>query len=40
MGVLSSGYGDELKRSGAYRVYQNPYDLLKHLVELGVRTPA
>jgi phosphoglycolate phosphatase-like HAD superfamily hydrolase len=40
VGVLSGGYGqDELERSGAYHVYQNLYDLLKHLVELGVRTP-
>lgn len=30
----------ELERAGAYRVYQDPYDLLKHLDELGVRTPA
>jgi phosphoglycolate phosphatase-like HAD superfamily hydrolase len=41
VGVLSGGYGqDELERAGAYRVYQDPYDLLKHLDELGVRTPA
>jgi phosphoglycolate phosphatase-like HAD superfamily hydrolase len=41
VGVLSGGYGqDELERAGAYRVYQDPYDLLKHLNELGVRTPA
>jgi phosphoglycolate phosphatase-like HAD superfamily hydrolase len=40
-GVLSGGYWqDELERAGAYRVYQDPYDLLKHLDELGVRTPA
>jgi HAD superfamily hydrolase (TIGR01549 family) len=38
VGVLSGGYGqDELERAGAYRVYQDPYDLLKHLDELGVR---
>jgi hypothetical protein len=30
----------ELERAGGYRVYQNPYDLPKHLDELGVRTPA
>ena len=41
VGVLSGGYGqDELERAGAYRVYQDPYDLLKHLYDLGVRTPA
>jgi HAD superfamily hydrolase (TIGR01509 family) len=41
VGVLSGGYGqDELERAGAYRVYQDPYDLLKHLNELGVRTSA
>ncbi len=31
VGVLSGGYGqDELERAGAYRVYQDWYDLLKH----------
>ena len=41
VGVLSGGYGqDELERAGAYRVYQDPYDLLNHLDELGVRTTA
>ena len=41
VGVLSGGHGqDELERAGAYRVYQDPYNLLKHLDELGVRTPA
>jgi HAD superfamily hydrolase (TIGR01509 family) len=39
VGVLSGGYGqDELERAGAYRVYQDPADLLRHLDELGVRT--
>ena len=39
--VLSGGYGqDELERAGAYRLYQDRYDLLKRLDELGVRTPA
>jgi HAD superfamily hydrolase (TIGR01509 family) len=39
VGFLSGGYGqDELERAGAYRVYQDPYDLLKHLDEVGVRT--
>lgn len=38
VGLLSGGYGDdELIRAGAYRVYQDPADLLRHLDELGVR---
>jgi HAD superfamily hydrolase (TIGR01509 family) len=38
VGLLSGGYGeDELIRAGAYRVYQDPADLLQHLDELGVR---
>ena len=38
VGLLSGGYGeDELTRAGAYRVYQDPGDLLQHLDELGVR---
>jgi HAD superfamily hydrolase (TIGR01549 family) len=38
VGLLSGGYGqDELERAGAYRVYQDPADLLLHLDELGVR---
>ncbi|MCU1307021.1 MAG: putative Phosphoglycolate phosphatase, partial [Acidobacteriaceae bacterium] len=38
VGLLSGGYGDdELHRAGAYRVYQDPYDLLLHLYEIGVR---
>jgi HAD superfamily hydrolase (TIGR01509 family) len=38
VGVLSGGYGtDELERAGAYRVYEDPADLLDHLDELGVR---
>jgi HAD superfamily hydrolase (TIGR01509 family) len=38
VGVLSGGYGrDELERAGAYRVYQDPADLLDHLDEVGVR---
>ena len=28
---------DELERAGAYRVYQDPLDLLNHLDEVGVR---
>jgi HAD superfamily hydrolase (TIGR01509 family) len=38
VGLLSGGYGqDELERGGAYRVYQDPADLLGHLDEVGVR---
>jgi HAD superfamily hydrolase (TIGR01549 family) len=38
IGLLSGGYGqDELERAGAYRVYQDPADLLRHLDEVGVR---
>ena len=38
VGLLSGGYGeDELDRAGAYRVYQDPADLLVHLDEVGVR---
>lgn len=37
--LLSGGYGqDELERAGAYRVYQDPGDLLRHLDEVGVRS--
>ncbi len=38
VGLLSGGYGaDELERSGAVRVYEDPADLLKHLDEVGGR---
>jgi len=38
VGLLSGGYGqDELERAGAYRVYHDPADLLRHLDEVGVR---
>jgi HAD superfamily hydrolase (TIGR01549 family) len=38
VGLLSGGYGlEELTQAGAYRVYQDPADLLKHLDEVGVR---
>jgi HAD superfamily hydrolase (TIGR01509 family) len=41
VGLLSGGYGeDELARAGAYRVYQDPADLLQHLDEVGIRQPA
>jgi HAD superfamily hydrolase (TIGR01549 family) len=40
IGLLSGGYGqDELERASAYRVYQDPLDLLNHIDEVGVRTP-
>ena len=38
VGVLSGGYGkDELERAGAFRVYEDPADLLRHLDEVGIR---
>jgi phosphoglycolate phosphatase-like HAD superfamily hydrolase len=38
IGLLSGGYGkDELERAGAYRVYEDPADLRRHLDEVGVR---
>jgi phosphoglycolate phosphatase-like HAD superfamily hydrolase len=38
VGVLSGGYGlEELERSGAYRVFEDPADVLWHLDELGGR---
>ena len=38
VGVLSGGYGkDELERAGAFRVYEDPADLLHHLDEVGIR---
>lgn len=38
VGLLSGGYGrEELERAGAYRVYEDPADLLQHLDEVGVR---
>ena len=38
IGLLSGGYGaDELQSAGAYRVYDDPADLLAHLDEVGVR---
>ena len=38
VGLLSGGYGlDELERAGAYRVYEDPADLLAHLDEVGGR---
>ncbi|HEX7013000.1 MAG TPA: HAD family hydrolase [Steroidobacteraceae bacterium] len=38
VGLLSGGYGlDELERAGAYRVFEDPADLLEHIDELGAR---
>jgi HAD superfamily hydrolase (TIGR01549 family) len=38
VGLLSGGYGqEELERAGAYRVYEDPADLLEHLDEVGIR---
>ena len=38
MGLLSGGYGRaDLETAGAYRVYEDPADLLLHLDEVGVR---
>lgn len=38
IGLLSGGYGEnELERSGAYRVYEDPADLLHHIDEVGGR---
>jgi HAD superfamily hydrolase (TIGR01549 family) len=39
VGLLSGGYGrEELERAGAYRLYNDPADLLLHLDEVGVRS--
>ena len=41
VGLLSGGYGrEELQSAGAYRVYEDPHDLLVHLDEVGVREAA
>jgi HAD superfamily hydrolase (TIGR01549 family) len=38
IGFLSGGYGtDELQRSGAYRVFEDPADMLSHIDEIGGR---
>jgi HAD superfamily hydrolase (TIGR01509 family) len=38
VGLLSGGYGyDELQSGGAYRVYEDPADLGRHLDEIGIR---
>ena len=39
VGLLTGGYGqEELERAGAYRVYEDPADLLLHIDELGIRS--
>lgn len=39
IGLLAGGYGrEELEQAGAYRVYEDPADLLDHLDEIGVRS--
>jgi HAD superfamily hydrolase (TIGR01509 family) len=39
VGLLTGGYGqEELERAGAYRVYEDPADLLMHIDELGIRS--
>ena len=38
IGLLSGGYGaEELERAGAYRVFDDPADLLRHIDEVGGR---
>jgi HAD superfamily hydrolase (TIGR01549 family) len=38
VGLLSGGYGrEELERAGAFRVYEDPANMLRHIHELGVR---
>ncbi|MBO0905222.1 HAD family hydrolase [Jiella sonneratiae] len=38
VGLLSGGYGgEELERAGAFRVYEDPADMLRHLDEVGGR---
>jgi HAD superfamily hydrolase (TIGR01509 family) len=38
VGVLSGGYGaDELQKAGAFRVYDDPADLLRHIDEVAGR---
>jgi HAD superfamily hydrolase (TIGR01509 family) len=39
VGLLCGGYAEsELERAGAYRVYEDPGDLLKHIEELGIQS--
>ena len=38
VGLLCGGYGQaELETAGAYRVYEDPKDMLEHLDEVGGR---
>jgi HAD superfamily hydrolase (TIGR01509 family) len=38
VGILAGGYGlDELVQAGAYRVYEDPAELTRHIDELGVQ---
>ena len=38
VGLLSGGYAQcELEHAGAYRVYEDPEDLLEHIEELGIQ---
>ena len=38
VGLLSGGYGaEELRQAGAFRVYEDPADLLRHIDEVGGR---
>jgi HAD superfamily hydrolase (TIGR01509 family) len=38
VGLLSGGYGrDELQQAGAFRVYGDPADLLRHIDEVAAR---
>jgi len=38
VGILAGGYGfDELVQAGAYRVYEDPLELMQHVDELGVQ---
>jgi phosphoglycolate phosphatase-like HAD superfamily hydrolase len=39
-GCTERGYGqEEVERAGAYRVYEDPADLLRHLDEVGIHVP-
>jgi HAD superfamily hydrolase (TIGR01509 family) len=39
VGLLSGGYGEEeLAGSGAFRVYEDPADLLRHIDEIAARS--
>lgn len=39
IGLRSGGYGgDELRDAGAYRIYDDPADILAHLDEVGFRS--